>query len=469
MAKGCSKAVHAHGKAVWVVAVLGGAFAGVFAGSANAQHQQYNLPAQVDATQADVLEAQRRQLFERILAEPGDIDAGFAYAVLSTRLGDYEAAIATYERLLIQHPDTPRLQLELAALYYRLGAQAQAEALFAQVLARADTPDNVRLRINGYLAQITGQRRQQGGFSGRASIGLRAESNANAAPDIGSISLNGLEFELAPEARAASDQSTQLALGLRQRQPLGGSGHLLDVAFNASSNHYRELDRLDSQMAELRIGPDLSVEAAGLRQGRWWTSLVLAQSWLDGSRYQDNHGISSGLRWSVARQSALQLGLDWRDERYTPQAASASARDFSGQRWRSSALFSQQGSDNWQWMAGLVWEQRNARTAWDSYHEPRLQLGASHRHRPLLGQGGKPWTSSLSLQQAWRHADAPMPVIDAQHAQRSDEQLLQWVTSVPLTPATQLQLYAGWRRVQSNYALRDYSNRYAGMSLAWQF
>lgn len=455
-----------HGKAACVVVAM---VCGVSAGSAFAQHQQYNLPAQVAAAEVTTLEAQRRQLFERILAEPGDIDAGFAYAVLSTRLGDYEAAIATYERLLIQHPGTPRLQLELAALYFRLGAHAQAQVLFAQVMAREDTPDNVRLRVNGYLAQIVGQRRQQGGFSGRASIGLRAESNANAAPDIGSISLNGLEFELAPEARAASDQSTQLAVGLRQRQPLGGSGHLLDVAFNASSNHYRELDRLDSQIAELRIGPDLSVAAAGLRQGRWWTSAVVAQSWLDGSRYQDSHGLSSGLRWSVARQSALQLGVDWREERYTPQAESASARDFSGQRWRGSALFSHQSSDNWQWLAGLAWEQRRARSGWDSYREPRLQLGASHRHRPLLGAGGQPWTSSLSLQQAWRQADAPMPVIDAQRAQHSNEQLLQWVTSVPLSASTQLQVYAGWRRVDSNYALRDYSNRYAGMSLAWQF
>lgn len=444
--------------------------AGLLAPSlAVAQHQHYNLPAEVAPADVPQLEQQRRELFQRSLAAPDDTEAGFAYAVLSTRLGDYEAAIATYERLLILHPQTPRIQLELAALYFRLGAHAQAGTLFEQVAARADTPENVRLRVQGYLAVINGQRRQQGGFSGRISFGLRSESNANAAPDIGSINLNGFEFELTPDARAASDQSAQLGLSLRHRQPFSGHGHLLDVSFNAFGNQYRELDRIDSQVAELRIGPDLALGMPWLRQGRWWTSAVVAQSWLDGSRYQNSQGISTGLRWSVARQSVMQLGLDWRDEDYTPPPQSASAEDYSGQRWRGSALFSQQSADNWQWMSGLVWEQRNARARWESYYEPRLQLGVSHRHRSPLGQGSQPWTSALTVQQAWRRNDAPMPAINAQRAQHSREQLLQWVTTVPLGASSELQLYAGWRRVDSNYQLRDYTNRYAGLSLAYQF
>ncbi len=62
-----------------------------------------------------------------------------------------------------------------------------------------------------------------------------------------------------------------------------------------------------------------------------------------------------------------------------------------------------------------------------------------------------------------------MPAINALRSQHSQEQLLQWVSTVPLNPAAQLQLYAGWRRVDSNYDLRDYINRYAGVTLAYQF
>ena len=127
---------------LWLSAVLA-----LAAPLALAQHQAYNLPPQVPAAQLQPLEQQRRQLFERLLTEPGDTDASFAYAVLATQLGDYEAAIATYERLLIQHPNTARIQLELAAVYFRLGALVQARQLFEQVLQRPDTPDNVRLRV----------------------------------------------------------------------------------------------------------------------------------------------------------------------------------------------------------------------------------------------------------------------------------------------------------------------------------
>lgn len=64
---------------LWLSAVLA-----LAAPLALAQHQAYNLPAQVPAQQLQPLEQQRRQLFERLLTEPGDTDASFAYAVLST-------------------------------------------------------------------------------------------------------------------------------------------------------------------------------------------------------------------------------------------------------------------------------------------------------------------------------------------------------------------------------------------------
>src|SRR5690606_34476105 len=147
------------GRARTVLLAAALCFAGT--GSAWAQHQSYNLPPSVPAAEVPQLEQQRRELLQKILADPADVDAGFAYAVLSTRLGDYEAAIGTYERLLVQHPGTPRLQLELAALYFRLGAHPQARMLFEAVLACADTPDMVRMKVRGYLDVINAGKRQR--------------------------------------------------------------------------------------------------------------------------------------------------------------------------------------------------------------------------------------------------------------------------------------------------------------------
>ncbi len=177
------------------------------AGGAHAQHQAYNLPPAIPEAQVQQVEAERRALFQKIQDNPADMDASFAYAVLSTRLGDYEAAIATYERMLVQRPETPRLQLELAALYFRLGAYAPARLLFDKVRERADTPPEVLRKVESYMVVVDAKAKDLGGFSGRVNIGARYDDNANAAPDANTISLNGIDFELAPGSRAATQHA----------------------------------------------------------------------------------------------------------------------------------------------------------------------------------------------------------------------------------------------------------------------
>ena len=68
------------------------------------------------------LEAQKEALFQRMLQNPADLDTTFAYADVSARLGDNEAAVSALERMLLFNPDLPRVQLELGALYFRMGS-----------------------------------------------------------------------------------------------------------------------------------------------------------------------------------------------------------------------------------------------------------------------------------------------------------------------------------------------------------
>ena len=438
-------------------------------GSAWAQHRSYNLPPSVPAAEVPQLEEQRRALFQKILANPADVDTGFAYAVLSTRLGDYEAAIGTYERLLVQHPGTPRLQLELAALYFRLGAYPQARTLFDAVLAQADTPEPVRMKVEGYLAVIDAGKRQRSGFSGRVMLGSRWESNANAAPDVNSISLNGLDFLLSPDSRAASDLSGQLGVNLRYRHLLSRHGDRLEVALGGSGNRYRELDRLDSNVLELRVGPDFSLSRLGLRDARLSLNAVAGQMWLQGTRYMHSDGLALAYRQPLGREAALAVNVDYRDEDYTPPSAQASAAEFSGQRYRASVSYTRQYAADWQWMIGPGVERRQARADYNGYWEPRLNAGLSHRFAEPFGAGQQPWTLALLGQVGRRRNDAPMPVVDRRHAQKGNELMLQLVQTIPLRDTTELQMFAGYRTVHSNYQIRDYSNRFVGFSLAQSF
>ena len=85
-----------------------------------------SAPPVLDGATLMALQAERSALFEYLLANPADLDASFRYAALSVRVGDLEAAIQVFQRMLIYAPGMPRLQLELGLLYHRLGANETA-------------------------------------------------------------------------------------------------------------------------------------------------------------------------------------------------------------------------------------------------------------------------------------------------------------------------------------------------------
>jgi Flp pilus assembly protein TadD len=78
----------------------------------------------------DQIESRRQALLHSMLQDPSNLDVAFEYASLSSQVGDYEAAVSTLERMLIFAPNTPRLQLELGILYYRLGSYGGVAQLF---------------------------------------------------------------------------------------------------------------------------------------------------------------------------------------------------------------------------------------------------------------------------------------------------------------------------------------------------
>ena len=75
------------------------------------------------------LQAQKEQLFQQMFRDPANLDVTFAYADVSARLGDYEAAVSALERMLLFNPNLPRVQLEIGALYLKMGSYELARLL----------------------------------------------------------------------------------------------------------------------------------------------------------------------------------------------------------------------------------------------------------------------------------------------------------------------------------------------------
>src|SRR5690242_8045576 len=115
-----------------------------------------------------------------MLRQPANLDIAFAYADVSAKVGDNEAAVSALERMLVFNPNLPRVQLELGALYFRMGSYEISRSYFDKALA-ANPPDEVKARINTYLAQISRLSDTQR-FSGFVFMGLQYQSDANVAP-----------------------------------------------------------------------------------------------------------------------------------------------------------------------------------------------------------------------------------------------------------------------------------------------
>src|SRR5437588_7669813 len=139
---------------------------GLVGGSSSAQ--------QLSPAERAQLQAQKDALFQRSLRDPGNLDVAFAYADAAAKLGDNEAAVSALERMLLFNPNLPRVQLELGALYFRLGSFDAAQGYFEKALA-ANPPPDVKARVETYLAQIA-QRSSPEHFGGLLFFGAQYQS-----------------------------------------------------------------------------------------------------------------------------------------------------------------------------------------------------------------------------------------------------------------------------------------------------
>ncbi|MGH8734929.1 MAG: tetratricopeptide repeat protein, partial [Burkholderiales bacterium] len=92
--------------------------------------------------------------FQDMLRRPADLDVLFKFATIATKTGDYEGAISALERMLLVNPDLPRVRLELAVLYYRLGSFEVSRTYLETVLSSPGITPEVRARAQQYLTEV---------------------------------------------------------------------------------------------------------------------------------------------------------------------------------------------------------------------------------------------------------------------------------------------------------------------------
>lgn len=96
-------------------------------------------------------------------------------------IGDYDSAMAAFDRFLIIQPQNLRVKLELARVYFKQKMFADAEHMFKEVL-QSDLPIAVKKRVEQYLSALD-KAQERSSFNAVISMALIRDSNGNSGSD----------------------------------------------------------------------------------------------------------------------------------------------------------------------------------------------------------------------------------------------------------------------------------------------
>ena len=443
--------------------------AGTFAlaGAAAAQNVP---PAPATAPDRAALEARRAALFAAMLRNPADLDTAFAYAEASAALGDLEAAIATLERMLIFAPGLPRVQLELAVLYYRLGAVETARDYLDAVRGQ-DMPDAVRARVERFSETIAREARPYR-FGGVVSAGIHAHSNANAAPGGGTVIVGGVPIVLGPGAVAAPDTSVFGLARLRFAYDLPVQGTILEADLTAYYSDYFTQNRLDLGVFELAIGPSFNlggIGAEGTRLGLYGIGGVVL---LGGGQYSGTLGAGARLRSRIDARVSIEAGAEFRSVAYSNSATYPTATLQDGSEVRG-----------WLHLEGLIDNRTAARVAFDtrfvtgatafrSFSEIGLSARATRQFDGPKGgllADDQPWSVSVAAGGLTRSFAGPDPLINPAAAQADTGYFVEASLGMPLRNNFAAFLTGQYRGQSSNYGTRAYDDAVLTLGISKRF
>ena len=262
------------------------------------------------------VEARREALLKQMLARPNDLDLAFEYATLSSQVGDYEGAVSTLERMLIYAPNTPRLQLELGILYYKLGAYDVARAYFEQALANPSVPPSVAAQVRLYLQQLA-LAADPPAFSASIFSAIRWESNANAGPGTQSVTLNGIDFTLDQQSVGREGWSALNIGTMHYGWDLKRQGDRIEFDALAYSTAYfdKDLNDIDLDFFEVTLGPSFNMKRWNLDKTRTYLYAIGDLAYLGYDPYFSAPGAGFRLLSFGAAQSVLDARIEtrWRD------------------------------------------------------------------------------------------------------------------------------------------------------------
>lgn len=422
-----------------------------------------NRPPRASAAEVVKIEERRTALFKVMLDSPGNLDAAFEYAALSSQVGDLEGAIATLERMLIFAPGLPRLQLELGVLYFRLGAYESARTYFDAAVAAPNVPEEVRQKVATYLAAID-DRSDGVAFGGSYTLGGRYQTNANGGPAASQVSIRGLSYELSDDARSAPDVNAYASGEFHSAFDLPAQGVEFKLNGQAQTEIYRQRSDLNLGLAEVTAGPSFDLNRFGLDGYSLDLYGVGAGAILSGEPFLASYGIGGLLGARPTTDVYYGLRGEYRRETFFNSGAHPTMADKSGDRFQlQMASTYRLGPSVSVGLAGIG-DRFEAETAYNSYWQAGAVAGISFDYDSPIDALPGAWNLAISSQLSRRIYDEPDTMISTD-SQGTTKWAINVIQTIPIEADLAAQVQAGYQRAWSNYDTAESDNFFLSIGI----
>lgn len=415
------------------------------------------------------LKAEYEAAFQTLLADPSNLDKSFKFAELAIKVGDYEGAIGTLERMLIVDPDLWRVRMDLGILYFRLGSYGTARNYLESALAIAATPAKERGEIAELIDQIE-SRRAANQLSGSLALGFMYQSNATAAPSTGTVRSSGVPTELSDRFTAQSDTSVFSTLSLTHTYDLRRADRLnVQTNMLLSGSKQRHEESVDQVYFALDSGPRIFVTPEDA-DGPWLRPFAtLDYVYLGRGRLFWAPGAGAELGVTLAPKLSGRVSYRFRDERYRNSASNPTASGNDGIEQRGDVHLEYGLTDQVTLaLQGYVLGQ-NASDPSQSNMEYSGQAGVYAALPAPLGLTAEPWNAALTA--SWTHVrfDMADPLVDPNVRRRDDRWSVQLIGVVPIAGRFSAMLGAGYSDSDSNLPNYEFTNKQLFVAAFYRF
>lgn len=389
------------------------------------------VPAAARAQNDGGLSIDLERSFRALYADPGNPGLTYGYAQLQIRAGNYEAAVASLERLLLQNPNQPRLLLELGVLYLRMGSFQLARAYLERARAFPNLPADVAQGVERYLGEAS-RRTSPSQFSGSLTLGLRYQTNANLASHAGQVFNTG--FLIPNPEGPRGDFSTVL---------LGRVRHVFDFQTNDrttwvtnavlfASRYFRGRTN-DLLYFELNAGPSFRILNESAPGSTIRPYGLFAFGGLGDRYYQGTGGGGVDLTIVANVNWIFDFSYQFRDSGYRNSPERPLANQLDGVEHGLRGRVGYQITENSLVLFEASGRFVNSRVAWQDFTEVGVSLGYILDYAGPFTLTPRPWSLSVSAAYFHRGYHAGDPLVLANRPRRENEWRLGLAHIVPIT------------------------------------